>query len=94
MNGVMVAAPHSGSGKTLMTLGLLRALQNKGLSVASAKAGPDYIDPTFHAAATGTACVNLDPWAMRDGLIAQQVMARSDKDVLVVEAMMGLFDGA
>jgi len=94
MNGFMIAAPHSGSGKTVMTLGILRALKNRGVMVASAKAGPDYIDPAFHAAATGEPCVNLDPWAMREALILQLAASRSHQKALVVEAMMGLFDGA
>ena len=66
---IVVAAPASGSGKTLVTLGLLRALRNRGLKVSSAKSGPDYIDPRFHEAATGRPCFNLDPWAMNDGQI-------------------------
>lgn len=61
--GFLLAAPASGQGKTLVTLGLLRALRDRGLAVASAKSGPDYIDPAFHAAATGRACATLDPWA-------------------------------
>ena len=69
MNGFLVAAPHSGSGKTTVTLGLLRALRNRGLPLAPAKAGPDYIDPAFHEAASGEACINLDPWAMRPELL-------------------------
>jgi cobyrinic acid a,c-diamide synthase len=95
VSGLLIAAPHSGSGKTLVTLGLLRALRNRGVRAASAKAGPDYVDPAFHAAATGRGCVNLDPWAMRPDyirLLAQD--ASADADMLVVEGMMGLFDGA
>lgn len=95
MNGFLVAAPQSGSGKTVVTLGLLRALGKRGLDVRSAKAGPDYIDPAFHAAATGTACINLDPWAMRRELIKRNASQHAAQgDLLIVEAMMGLFDGA
>ncbi|MGH6661215.1 MAG: cobyrinate a,c-diamide synthase, partial [Rhodospirillales bacterium] len=63
---MVIAAPASGSGKTTLTLGLLRHLAKAGRRVASAKAGPDYIDPAFHAAATGRPCLNLDAWAMRE----------------------------
>ena len=70
-SGLIIAAPASGSGKTLITLGLLRHLRNSGVDVISAKAGPDYIDPAFHAAATGRACHNLDSWAMRDVTLAE-----------------------
>ena len=91
---IVVAAPASGSGKTLITLGLLRAFRNAGLRVASAKVGPDYIDPRFHEAATGRACYNLDPWAMSRsqirGLAAE--LAR-DADLVIIEGVMGLFDG-
>jgi cobyrinic acid a,c-diamide synthase len=62
--GLLIAAPASGSGKTTVTLGLLRALRRAGHAVRGAKSGPDYIDPRFHAAATGAECVNLDAWAM------------------------------
>lgn len=90
--GLIIAAPASGSGKTTITLGLLRALRRKGIDVASAKVGPDYIDPAFHAAATGRACVNLDSWAMRPETLST---ARSLEPALtIVEGVMGLFDGA
>lgn len=94
MNGFMIAAPHSGSGKTVVTLGLLRALREKGVAIAPAKAGPDYIDPAFHAFASGQICINLDPWAMREELVAHNANVHAEKRLLVVEAMMGLFDGA
>ncbi|MEM9277657.1 MAG: cobyrinate a,c-diamide synthase [Pseudomonadota bacterium] len=93
--GFLIAAPSSGSGKTVITLGLLRAFRNKGLKVVSAKAGPDYIDPAFHKAATGEECVNLDPWAMNAsnlGSLSQNFFAEAD--IALVEGMMGLFDGA
>ena len=65
MSGLLIAAPASGSGKTVVTLGLMRALARRGHAVAPGKAGPDYIDPAFHAAASGSQCFNFDPWAMR-----------------------------
>jgi cobyrinic acid a,c-diamide synthase len=92
-SGLMIAAPSSGSGKTIFTLGLLRALLRRGLDVAGAKAGPDYIDPVFHQSACGKPSVNLDPWAMR--LERLEALAKGQGSaLLVVEAMMGLFDGA
>jgi cobyrinic acid a,c-diamide synthase len=95
MSGLLIAAPSSGSGKTTITLGLLRALCKRGISVAPGKAGPDYIDPAFHTAASGTPCLNFDPWAMRAELIsANAALHRSSGRTLVIEAMMGLFDGA
>ncbi len=90
--GFIVAAPQSGTGKTTITLGLLRALQRSGETVKPAKAGPDFIDPAFHEAACGQASVNLDPWAMRQSLLNN--LCDSGDALLVVEAMMGLFDGA
>ena len=93
--GLVIAAPASGSGKTLLTLGLLAHLSQRGIRVASAKVGPDYIDPAFHAAATGAPCVNLDAWGMRpdslDGLVGQ---VSAGADLVVCEGVMGLFDGA
>jgi len=95
MRGFLVAAPHSGSGKTTLTLGLLRALRERGVSLAPAKAGPDYIDPAFHTAASGKICINLDPWAMRPELIRILAERHSAGDrLLAVEGMMGLFDAA
>lgn len=94
MSGLLIAAPASGSGKTVVTLGLMRALRRHGLCVAPGKAGPDYIDPAFHAAASGAACFNFDPWAMRPALLRAQAGQLATSGVLVIEAMMGLFDGA
>jgi len=93
--GVVIAAPSSGSGKTVVTLGLIRHLAARGFSVASAKAGPDYIDPAFHAAAGGGQCLNLDPWAMRpETLAGLAAAAAGDAEITVLEGVMGLFDGA
>lgn len=95
MSGLLIAAPSSGAGKTTVTLGLLRALKNRGIAIAPGKAGPDYIDPAFHAAASDAACLNFDPWAMRPELIsANAALHRAGDRLLIVEAMMGLFDGA
>ena len=93
--GVVIAAPASGSGKTTVTLALLRHLRDRGMQVGSLKVGPDYIDPAFHAAASGRAGLNLDPWAMRESTLAAAVAAASEgADLVVVEGVMGLFDGA
>jgi cobyrinic acid a,c-diamide synthase len=92
---LVIAAPSSGAGKTLVTLGLLRALARAGTVVASAKAGPDYIDPRFHEAASGRACFNLDGWAMREDLLCG--LARHctrNSELMLIEGVMGLFDGA
>lgn len=91
--GLVIAAPSSGSGKTVATLAMLRALKQQGVKVASAKVGPDYIDPRFHEAATAAPCFNLDPWAMRPSLIASMLGA-AHADKLIIEGVMGLFDGA
>ena len=92
--GLLIAAPRSGSGKTTLTLGLLRALRQQGVRITGAKCGPDYIDPAFHAAATGRASVNLDSWAMPPNLLlALAGQAARDCDLMVCEGSMGLFDG-
>jgi cobyrinic acid a,c-diamide synthase len=93
--GLIIAAPASGSGKTTVTLALLRALRRAGSAVGSFKVGPDYIDPMFHARASGRACLNLDGWAMRIETLAGLADALA-KDVALVlgEGVMGLFDGA
>lgn len=91
--GLLIAAPSSGSGKTVLTLALLRALKDRGLDIASAKAGPDYIDPAFHALASGYSSVNLDPWAMSPPRFTS-LAQRQEGTHLLIEGMMGLFDGA
>lgn len=89
--GLILAAPASGSGKTTVTLGLLRALRNRGLTVRGAKSGPDYIDPRFHQAACGAPCLNLDAWAMSPNRLRSLA---AGEGLLIVEGAMGLFDGA
>ncbi|SOD92470.1 cobyrinate a,c-diamide synthase [Caenispirillum bisanense] len=93
--GLLIAAPASGGGKTTLTLGLLRALRRLGRAPVSGKVGPDYIDPAFHAAASGAPCYTLDPWAMDAGRLASLLDRQAARGrVLVVEGVMGLFDGA
>jgi cobyrinic acid a,c-diamide synthase len=92
--GLIVAATRSGAGKTTITLGILAALARRGVAVRAAKVGPDYIDPAFHAAATGAASVNLDSWAMPQPLLDALFAASAERaQLLVIEGVMGLFDG-
>ncbi|GAB4190733.1 MAG: cobyrinate a,c-diamide synthase [Thalassobaculales bacterium] len=92
--GLIVAAARSGAGKTTVALGLMRAFARRGLAVAGAKCGPDYIDPAFHAAATGRASVNLDSWAMPPALLRRlAAAAAAGAELVIAEALMGLFDG-
>ena len=92
---LLVAAPASGSGKTVVTLGLLRAFARQGRRVDSFKVGPDYIDPAFHARATGRPCANLDSWAMRFSTLAGLLEETGrQSDLVIGEGVMGLFDGA
>jgi cobyrinic acid a,c-diamide synthase len=92
--GLIIAALRSGSGKTVVTLGLMRAFTRRGLAIAGAKCGPDYIDPAFHAAATGRPSYNLDSWAMSPAAIgALAAESAAGADLVIAEASMGLFDG-
>ena len=93
--GIIIAAPGSGSGKTTLTLALLRRLRDSGISVASGKVGPDYIDPAYHTAAGGRVCHNLDTWSMADRTLSALIAdLERDSTAIVVEGVMGLFDGA
>ncbi len=95
MAGIIIAGTHSATGKTTVTMGLLRAFKNQGIRVAAAKVGPDYIDPAFHRIASGNDCYNIDLWAMRnstvDGILHH---LQCQSDIVVIEGAMGLFDGA
>lgn len=94
-NGLIIGAPRSGSGKTLVTLGLLAALRARGIAVTPAKTGPDYIDRAILAHAAGGEAINLDPWAMPPERLRPLAAAHAaGADLLLVEGVMGLFDGA
>jgi len=93
--GIIIAAPRSGSGKTLVMLGLVAALRRRGLTIAPAKTGPDYIDTAILSRVAGRDAVNLDPWAMPAGQLQALAAAQAaTADLLVIEGVMGLFDGA
>ncbi|MGH1464894.1 MAG: cobyrinate a,c-diamide synthase [Cognatishimia sp.] len=91
--GLMISAPSSGTGKTTVMLGLLRALAEDGLKVQPFKSGPDYIDPAFHRAAAGRPSFNFDTWAMNPTLIGGVSAQATGADIVVAEGSMGLFDG-
>ena len=95
--GLMIAGLASASGKTIVTLGLLRACKRQEQSqnrppIAAAKAGPDYIDTGFHTAALGSASVNLDAFAMKPNLLCN-LANQQQGDILIIEGVMGLHDG-
>ncbi|MBT8412207.1 MAG: cobyrinate a,c-diamide synthase, partial [Octadecabacter sp.] len=91
--GLLVSAPASGTGKTTVMLGLLRALTEDGLRVQPFKSGPDYIDPAFHRAATGRASFNLDTWALGADLFGAIAAQAQGADLCIGEGSMGLYDG-
>jgi len=92
--GLVIAAPRSSSGKTTITLGLLRAFKRRGIAVRGLKCGPDYIDPAFHQYASGLPSLNLDAWAMDPSLVARLAADTAiGADLTLCEGLMGLFDG-
>ncbi len=91
---IMIAAPGSGSGKTIITCALLRILERRGLKVTSFKCGPDYIDPMFHRSVLGIPSRNLDLFLAGDGGVLRALSKGCrGKDIAVIEGVMGLFDG-
>lgn len=92
--GVLIAGNGSGSGKTTLVCGILAALRRKGLRPRGFKCGPDYIDPSYHRAASGVPCYNLDPF-FTEGDVLRQLYERHMRscDIGVVEGVMGYYDG-
>ncbi|MFC8792333.1 cobyrinate a,c-diamide synthase [Streptomyces cinereoruber] len=92
---LVIAAPSSGAGKTTVATGLMAAFAGRGLAVSPHKVGPDYIDPGYHALATGRPGRNLDAYMCGTGLVAPLFLHGSRGcDLAVVEGVMGLYDGA
>jgi cobyrinic acid a,c-diamide synthase len=92
---LVIAATRSGDGKTTVATGLMAALRAAGRTVSAHKVGPDYIDPSYHAAATGRPGRNLDPWLAGAEQIAPLFLHGSrGADIAIIEGVLGLFDGA
>ncbi len=97
MNGFLIAAPQSGSGKTTVSLAIMAALSRRGVTVAPFKCGPDFIDPGYHRAVTGRPSINLDGWMCGGEFVRQtfqiSLASLAGPTVAVIEGVMGLFDG-
>ena len=94
INRFMIAAPKSGSGKTMITCALLQLLKDSGKNVSSYKCGPDYIDPMFHKKVLGVPSKNLDTFFTDEKTTVQLFLdKRADGDFAVLEGVMGLYDG-
>ena len=92
MKRILIAAMHSGSGKTVLSCGLMRAFQKRGLQVAAFKCGPDYIDPMFHSRVLGVPSRNLDLYLQGEAGV-QRTLRRSSGDLAILEGAMGFYDG-
>ena len=94
LDRILITAPSSGSGKTLVTCGLLGILKKRGLKTASFKCGPDFIDPMFHTKVIGTKSRNLDTFFAGDEVTRMLLRKNgADCDIAVMEGVMGYYDG-
>jgi cobyrinic acid a,c-diamide synthase len=100
MNGILISAPQSGSGKTTVSLAIMAALVRRGLAVSPFKCGPDFIDPGYHQAVTGRPSINLDGWMCGEEFVRETFLAglirpdnQNGRTIAVIEGVMGLFDG-
>ncbi len=100
MNGFLIAAPQSGSGKTTVSLAIMAGLARRGAAVAPFKCGPDFIDPGYHRLVTGRPSINLDGWMCGEEFVSQTFLSgmtdrgnEAGKTIAVIEGVMGLFDG-
>ncbi|MER2112383.1 MAG: cobyrinate a,c-diamide synthase [Solibacillus isronensis] len=94
MNRFVLAGTGSGVGKTTFTIGIMRALMKRGLTVQGFKCGPDYIDPTYHTAVTKRVSRNIDSYMMSEDVVRTIVSRNSmDSDVSIIEGVMGFYDG-
>jgi len=94
MKSIIIAAPHSGSGKTTITLGIMEVLRRRGLAVAPFKVGPDFIDPGYHRLVCGRPSISLDGWMCGPDYVRDAFARHAHgADIAVIEGVMGLFDG-
>ena len=97
MNGFLIAAPQSGSGKTTVSLAIMAAFSRRGVTVAPFKCGPDFIDPGYHRIVTGRPSINLDGWMCGEEFVRQTFQTGltnlAGPTIAVIEGAMGLFDG-